>query len=78
MEEIIKYQLIAETIKHYGSKPEERSMADFILGLIGLAVEDAQSLTVAQLANVVANYYTRDDDTPLRPRGPGRKQKAIA
>ena len=74
----LKFNLIAEVIKHYSSKPEERAMSEYIMQLCDINLEEAQSLSVSQLANVVANRITENDDTPLRPRGPGRKPKALA
>lgn len=68
--ENIRLPLIAEVLKTYRSQAEERALADFVMYICDITHEDARDMSKEQLQNHIANVLTKNDDVPLRPRGP--------
>ena len=69
----LRFKLAAEIIRYYRQNPEERALADLILHMMDMSLEEAQGLSIDELAQAIANAVTSNDDVPLPPRGKGRK-----
>lgn len=71
----LRFRLAAEVIKFYRQDPEERALADLIIHLIGLTLQEAQALSIDELEQLIANAITLNDETPLPPRGKDRRTR---
>lgn len=62
----IKYRLIAEVIKLWRAAPEERALAEALLYMTGLELEEAQKMSVPELADVLSQVIRRPEEKGRR------------